>query len=271
MPTQKRERKKAGRQARQEAMLAARKRQSRRRTLITTVVILAILALIASATGLFSSGGSGKKVSSTASSTATSAAPPVSVSGASISGDTPCPKADGSSPKTVKFAKPPPTCIDPNKTYTATVKMTQGTMEVAFDPKQAPKTVNNFVVLARYHFYDGISCHRIVPGFVIQCGDPQGTGQGGPGYTFGDELPKAGQYKLGSLAMANSGPDTNGSQFFIITGDQGVQLPPNYSLFGQVTAGMDVAQKIDALGVANSPNGAPKEKVTIESVNVKES
>jgi cyclophilin family peptidyl-prolyl cis-trans isomerase len=269
MPTQKRERKKAGRQARQEAMLAARKRQSRRRTLITTVVILAILAIIGAATGIFNGSSSNKKVASTDSSS-TSAAPPVSIAGASISGDTPCPKADGSSPKTVKFAKAPPLCIDPAKTYTATVKFSQGTLDVAFDPKQAPKTVNNFVVLARYHFYDGISCHRIVPGFVIQCGDPQGTGQGGPGYTFGDELPKAGQYKLGSLAMANSGPDTNGSQFFIITGDQGVQLPPNYSLFGQVTAGMDVAQKIDALGVPNSPNGAPKEKVTIQSVTVTE-
>jgi cyclophilin family peptidyl-prolyl cis-trans isomerase len=124
--------------------------------------------------------------------------------------------------------------------------------------------------LARYHYFDGISCHRIVPGFVIQCGDPQGTGQGGPGYTFADELPKAGQYKLGSLAMANSGPNTNGSQFFIITGDQGVQLQPNYSLFGQVTSGTDVTQKIDALGVQGSPTGAPKEKVTIDSVTIKE-
>jgi cyclophilin family peptidyl-prolyl cis-trans isomerase len=268
MPTQKRERKKAGRQARQEAMQAARKRQARKRTLITTVVLVGILGLIAAATGVFSpSTSKAKKVASTASSTA---APPATVKGASVEGDTSCPKADGSSPKTTKFAKAPPMCIDPAKTYTATMKMSQGTVTIALDPKQAPKTVNNFVVLARYHYFDGISCHRIVPGFVIQCGDPQGTGQGGPGYTFADELPKAGQYKLGSLAMANSGPNTNGSQFFIITGDQGVQLQPNYSLFGQVTSGTDVTQKIDALGVQGSPTGAPKEKVTIDSVTIKE-
>ncbi len=163
-------------------------------------------------------------------------------------------------------------CIDPNKTYTATMQTTQGgPITIALDAKTAPKTANNFVVLARYHFYDGLSFHRIVPDFVIQGGDPQGNGQGGPGYSFADELPQAGQYKLGSLAMANSGPNTNGSQFFIIIGQQGVQLPPNYSLFGQVTGGMDVVNKIGALGDPNAPNGEPKSPVSMTSVTIQES
>jgi cyclophilin family peptidyl-prolyl cis-trans isomerase len=268
MANQKRQRKKAGRQAQQQAMAAARKRQSRRRTLIVVVVILAIVALIAGATGLFS-GGSSSNVATTGSSTTQAS---TAAKGASITGDTPCPKADGSSPRTTTFAKPPPMCIDPAKTYTATMQTTQGgPITIALDAKQAPKTANNFVVLARYHFYDGVSFHRIVPDFVIQGGDPQGNGSGGPGYKFADELPQAGQYKVGSLAMANSGPNTNGSQFFIITGQQGVQLPPQYSLFGQVTAGMDTVNKIAALGVQGAPNGEPKEPVSMTSVTIQES
>jgi cyclophilin family peptidyl-prolyl cis-trans isomerase len=163
-------------------------------------------------------------------------------------------------------------CIDPNKTYTAALQTSQGPITLALDPKAAPNTVNNFVVLARYHFYDGLIFHRVVPDFVIQGGDPQGTGSGGPGYMFPDELPKAGGYKTGSLAMANSGPNTNGSQFFIVVSDNGAkQLQPLYSLFGQVSGGMDTVNKIAALGVANSTNGAPKEKVTIDSVTITES
>jgi len=104
---------------------------------------------------------------------------------------------------------------------------------------------------------------------VVQCGDPLGTGAGGPGYKFVDELPKAGQYKIGSLAMANSGANTNGSQFFIITGSQGVALPASYSLFGQVTVGTDTTLK--ALDAAGSASGAPKEAVVITSVRITES
>ncbi|MBV8161897.1 MAG: peptidylprolyl isomerase [Acidimicrobiia bacterium] len=164
-------------------------------------------------------------------------------------------------------------CIDPSKTYTATMQTSQGgPVAMALDAKKAPRTVNNFVVLARYHFYDGLTFHRIVPDFVIQGGDPQGTGQGGPGYQFADELPQAGQYKPGSLAMANSGPNTNGSQFFIVLSDNGAkQLQPLYSLFGQVTGGMDVVDKIAALGDPNAPNGEPKQRVTITSVTIQES
>ena len=181
---------------------------------------------------------------------------------------TECPKADGSSPKTQKFSGPPPMCIDPAKTYTAEVKTNKGTFTVALDAKAAPRTANNFVVLSRYHYFDGIGFHRIIPGFVVQGGDPQGTGTGGPGYSFGDELPQPGQYKEGSLAMANSGPNTNGSQFFVITGAQGASLPNKYSLFGQVTQGMDVVKAIEATG---TPEGKPKETVKIESVTIRES
>jgi cyclophilin family peptidyl-prolyl cis-trans isomerase len=179
----------------------------------------------------------------------------------------PCPAADGSSPKQQKFDGPPPMCIDPSKRYTASMVTSKGTMTIALDPIAAPVTVNNFVFLARYHYFDGIVFHRIIPGFVLQGGDPQGTGMGGPGYRFADELPAAGRYELGSLAMANAGPDTNGSQFFVISGPSGIRLPPQYSLFGKVVAGLDVVATIDAIGTSG---GKPKEDVTIESVTITE-
>jgi cyclophilin family peptidyl-prolyl cis-trans isomerase len=158
-------------------------------------------------------------------------------------------------------------CIDPAKRYTADVITSKGAIRIALDPVAAPKTVNNFVVLARYHYFDGIVFHRVIPGFVLQGGDPKGTGTGGPGYKFEDELPKPGRYELGSLAMANAGPNTNGSQFFIISGPQGVRLPPNYSLFGQAVSGLDVVAAIDSVG---TQSGTPKERVVIESVTITE-
>ena len=182
-----------------------------------------------------------------------------------------CPKADGTSPRTTKFSAAPPMCIDPAKTYVAHVSTDVGTFDITLDAKAAPKTVNNFVFLAEYHYYDGTVFHRVIPDFVVQGGDPTGTGTGGPGYTFADELPKAGAYKLGSVAMANSGPNTNGSQFFIVTGDAGASLQPNYSLFGQVTQGLDVVAAIDAVGIPGTQDGVPSEVVTIKSVTIKES
>jgi len=181
---------------------------------------------------------------------------------------TDCPAADGSSPKKQKFDGPPPMCINPDKRYTAEVVTNKGAVTIALDPVAAPKTVNNFVVLARYHYFDGIVFHRVIPGFVLQGGDPEGTGRGGPGYRFADELPKPGRYEVGSLAMANAGPDTNGSQFFVISGPDGVRLPPKYSLFGKVVNGLDVVSAIDAIG---TKSGSPKEDVVIESVTITES
>ena len=127
--------------------------------------------------------------------------------------------------------------IDPTKRYTADMQTSKGQMTIALDPNAAPRTVNSFVFLARNGYYDGVIFHRIIPGFMAQGGDPTGTGTGGPGYQFADELPAAGRYEIGSIAMANAGPNTNGSQFFIISGQDGVRLPPSYSLFGKVVAG----------------------------------
>jgi len=181
---------------------------------------------------------------------------------------TPFPPFDGSAPKQQKFSEPPEMGIDPDKRYTAKMDTSMGELVIALDAKKAPKTVNSFVFLALHHYFDGIIFHRIINGFVCQGGDPEGSGRGGPGYRFEDELPKPGEYQLGSLAMANAGPDTNGSQFFLISGPSGVQLPPAYSLFGQVVKGLDIVDEMQ-----NVPTGSgdrPKTNVVINSVTVAE-
>ncbi len=255
MPTDKRQRQREGRQARQEELRRAQqRRQQRRRYAIIGVVIVGFLVAFYFLTR---SSSSSKKKASTNTSSTTAASTPTSGQKAVAIIPAPanvgCPKPDGTSPHYTKFSSPPPMCIDPTKKYTASIQTDVGTITAALDPVAAPKTANNFFFLAGYHYFDGIIFHRVVPEFVIQGGDPTGTGQGGPGYQFADELPKAGAYKIGSLAMANSGPNTNGSQFFIITGQQGTSLPPNYSLFGQVQSGGDVMTKINADGAAD-PN-----------------
>jgi peptidylprolyl isomerase len=179
---------------------------------------------------------------------------------------TPFPPFDGSAPKSQKFSGKPEMGIDPAKRYTATMETSMGTLVIALDPIKAPKTVNNFVFLALNHYYEGVICHRIIKDFVIQGGDPTGTGTGGPGYKFEDELPKAGQYELGSLAMANSGPNTNGSQFFIISGPSGIRLPPQYSLFGKVVKGLDVVEAMQSTPCARGDR--PVTDVVINSVTI---
>jgi cyclophilin family peptidyl-prolyl cis-trans isomerase/FKBP-type peptidyl-prolyl cis-trans isomerase len=183
-----------------------------------------------------------------------------------------CPATDGSEERQSEFTAYPPTCIDVTKTYTAEIVTNLGAMTIELYADKAPLTVNSFVTLARYHYFDGVSCHRIIPQFVAQCGDPDGTGLGGPGYEFADELPGAGEYVVGSLAMANAGPNTNGSQFFIITGPNGAALPPSYSLFGLVTDGLDTTvPALDAVGNPDANGVPPLEPVTIESVTITES
>ena len=177
------------------------------------------------------------------------------------------PNPDGTSNQRQRFDAQPPMIIDPAKTYTATMTTSKGTMEIVLDALGAPVTVNNFVFLARWHYFDGIVFHRVIPGFVLQGGDPTGTGTGGPGYRFDDELPKPGRYELGSLAMANSGANTNGSQFFVISGPDGMRLPPQYALFGKVVKGLDVVALVNDIG---TPSGKPRERVVIESVTVTE-
>lgn len=263
VPQEKRQRQKAGRQFRQEQIrLAQRRRKMRNRGIALGVVLL----LVIGAAFLASRNDDGTDVSADGS---TSTTAPTGKVGAAD-----CPAPDGSSERKTEFDGEPKMCIDEAKKYTATMKTSKGTIVMELDPAKAPKTVNNFVFLSRYHFYDGLTFHRVVPGFVIQGGDPEGTGSGGPGYKFADELPKPEDYKEGGVAMANSGPDTNGSQFFILESDaaganlvKAVGGKANYSLFGQVTQGMEVVKAIIALG---SGDGPPSEKVTIESVTIAE-
>jgi len=145
--------------------------------------------------------------------------------------------------------------IDVSKTYRVTVDSSKGTFAMDLMPSLAPRTVNNFVALARGGYYDGLTFHRYVPDFVIQGGDPTGMGTGGPGYKFGDE-PVKGSYREGAVAMANAGPNTNGSQFFICNTDCQSKLAPSYNLFGYVIDGMDVVKQLR--------QGDKMEKLTVE-------
>lgn len=164
-----------------------------------------------------------------------------------------------------QYSGAPEMSIDPAKKYTATIETSSGTMEAELFPGDAPATVNNFVFLARDGYYEGVIFHRVIRGFMIQGGDPTGTGTGGPGYKFKDEPVKL-PYSRGILAMANSGPNTNGSQFFVMHADYG--LPPNYTIFGKLTSGEEILDTI-----ANAPTGAqdrPREPVSISSVTIAE-
>ena len=141
--------------------------------------------------------------------------------------------------------------IDADTVYQVVIETDRGPITMELDPKLAPNTVNHFVALARDGFYDGLTFHRVVPDFVIQGGDPEGTGRGGPGYQFADE-PVRGDYTLGAVAMANAGPDTNGSQFFVCIDDCTTKLQKNYNLFGYVVDGIDVAQETQVGDVMQS-------------------
>jgi len=153
------------------------------------------------------------------------------------------------------MAPPPEQQIADQAIYRATITTNRGTMVLDLDPQLAPNTVNNFVGLARQGYYDGLTFHRVVPQFVIQGGCPEGTGRGGPGYRFDDE-PVKGEYTLGAVAMANAGPNTNGSQFFVCIDDCTRKLSKDYNLFGYVVEGIDVAQATQV--------GDVMESVTIE-------
>lgn len=159
--------------------------------------------------------------------------------------------------------------FDPNKQYLAEVHTSSGDFTITFNLGQTPKTVENFVTLARKRFYDKTIFHRVIKGFMIQGGDPLGNGTGGPGYKFDDEK-FDGQYTRGTVAMANSGPNTNGSQFFVMQADY--PLPPNYVIFGKVTSGMDTVDKIATAEVKPGMFGeasTPANPVVIKSVEIK--
>ncbi len=177
------------------------------------------------------------------------------------------PAASSAATARKQYSAAPAMTIDQNKTYIATIKTNQGDIKVQLDPKIAPMTVNNFVFLARDHFYDGVIFHRVIKNFMIQGGDPTGTGTGGPGYKFPDEQVQ-GKYEAGSIAMANSGANTNGSQFFICEGQQCTSLGPQYNLFGKTIDGIDVVHKIAA--VQTGANDKPVQQVTINTVEISE-
>lgn len=269
--TAKRERKKANkaarnvREARQQRVDDVRRKATKWG--ITIVVGLGLVVGIAALGGAFSSEESSSEASVEAgdASAENTSASETETSEPSVE----CPPADGSANQQQSFDNAPPICIDSDASYSAEIVTNKGTLVVELDQSRAPLAVNNFVTLARYHYFDNTECHRIIPGFMAQCGDPTATGTGGPGYRFADELPEAGEYQIGSLAMANSGPDTNGSQFFIISGATGVNLPPNYTLFGQVTEGLDsTLPALDAAGNPESNGVPPLEQVIIESVTI---
>ncbi len=262
MSTEKRQRQKAGRQAR---LQAQQKTQKRKQTL-KRAITFGIVALIVVGIAVWISSGSTKKTTASHSSattkptTTTTKPAPKGGSGdtslGAITTSSDCPTSFTATLNKPSYPSYPPMTISASKTYTATVTTDVGQFTIQLDPKAAPKAVNSFVYLANQHFFDCIIFHRVIPGFVDQTGDPTGTGSGGPGYQFADELPKAAnpQYPNYSLAMANSGPNTNGSQFYVVDGTQGENLAPNYTLFGKVTSGTSVVDKINADG---SSSGVP--------------
>lgn len=273
MPSAKRARQRAAKQAKQ-AEIQRRSRQRRvRRNVLIGVVVVAVGVLIyfgtsggsknanhSSSAAAHSTASSGSSPSSTTSSAATDTQAAVDKVAAAAG----CPSNPKAALHKGSYSQPPMT-IDTAKTYTATVQTDVGTFTMSLDAKQSPIAVNSFVFLADKGFFNCVTFHRVIPGFVVQGGDPTGTGTGGPGYQFTEAGPPAAsnpaqQYPLGSVAMANSSsgttdPSTNGSQFFIVTGSQGESLPPDYVLFGQVTSGMPVVQKINDDG---TQGGTPR-------------
>ena len=162
-----------------------------------------------------------------------------------------------------EYQKAPDLTIDKTKKYTATIQTSAGTMTAELFASEVPVTVNNFVFLANDHYYDGVIFHRVIEGFMIQGGDPTGTGRGGPGYRFNDEPVKR-KYTRGTLAMANAGPNTNGSQFFVMHKDYG--LPPNYVIFGKLTSGENV---VDSIATAKTgANDRPVSPVSITGITI---
>ncbi len=262
--TDKRERQKANRAKKLEEQHRQQKKAGvRQRVVLFTVIALLVLGVLF----VYSMTGDDDTDASTDSPTATTDAGATTTVAPTENGpmlavptdeeltpiDPECPPMTGADRRSLQFSAAPPMCIDQTKTYQAVVSTSMGDFTIELDAQRAPNTVNNFVFLANHHYYDGVGFHRIITDFVIQGGDAvgeaigSGFGTGGPGYQFDDELPEAGEYELGSVVMANSGPDTNGSQFFVITGDQGVGLPPQYALFGKVVDGLDVPLAIQAV------------------------
>lgn len=266
MPNEKRARQKELRRAK----IAAQRRTQKRQSLVRRAGYSALIAIAVVGSFLWLRASNNTSLAPTSStttsstvarpSTTTSSSVPVGVTQAqadSIAMNAGCKASTADRVNTLSWSKEPAMAISSSKTYTADVITTAGRFTITLDAKKAPHTVNNFVFLARQHFYDCVTFHRVIPGFVVQGGDPLGNGTGGPGYSFADELPTT-PYPLYSVAMANSGANTNGSQFFIVTGPNGQSLPLSYSRFGQVTSGISVVRSIDESGNSDpASSGVP--------------
>jgi len=263
---------------------AERQRARRRRALLVYGGLALVVVVAAVAGGLWLTNDDDKTPAAAAATTAagaTTTTAPASQFNDARAGAPTAPAqvaCGGKIPAKVKrpsFTKPPTTKVDPDKTYLATFQTSCGDFTVKLDPAKAPITTANFVFLAGRKFYDSTWFHRIVPGgaagiAVIQGGDPEGSGRGGPGYAIKDELPSSpAAYKKYSVAMANSGPDTGGSQFFINFEDNSKALQANYSVFGEVTGGRDVVDKIAKVPVAGQSGDTPTQSVWIEHLTVK--
>ena len=258
MSNNKRERQRAHRQAQADAAQQAQKSSKRTKIVIRWGAIAAAVLIVAFLWSL-----TGNDDPSQTPDTAADAS-----IGAEALGIEGCPAVDGSSDRQTQFKTPPKLCIDTGQLYSAEFATTSGNFTVLLDPTLDSRSVNNFIFLARHHAYDGTIFHRVIDQFVIQGGDVEGlNGRGGPGYKFtGAYGPEEG-YLVGSLAMANQGtPNTNGSQFFIVTGPFGASLDPNYSLMGHVVAGLDVALAIQK--VETDAQDLPVEPVLISSVTI---
>ncbi|MEW6473905.1 MAG: peptidylprolyl isomerase [Actinomycetota bacterium] len=267
MPDPKRERKRQNRAAGRAAQLEAARQAKKKQSTIRFAVLFGLAVVLAVLAAALFSGDDDKETTAADQTTSTTSGETTTTTANPALAAIQCNDTKPSNePTKERWSSPPPMEIDPAKKYTATIDTSCGKITIDLDAKGAPKTVNNFVFLAKKKFYDGLTFHRVVKDFVIQGGDPEGTGSGGPGYQFEDELPRDG-YKLGSLAMANSGPNTNGSQWFIVTGQEGTQLPNNYSRFGMVTGGLDVAQKLESFA---DPQQKPTRPLYIFSITIKE-
>jgi cyclophilin family peptidyl-prolyl cis-trans isomerase len=257
--TEKRQRQKAGRQARLAEQQKAQKRKQTLRRTITVIIVAAIVFGISYA--IFKPG---KKPATAATTTTTtvpvSAAQATADKTAKAAGCPSNPKAQLPNPQ---WTSPPPMTIDTSKNYTVTIKTDVGTITAALDAKTAPAAVNEFVFLVNHKYYNCLTFHRVIPNFMDQTGDPTGTGDGAVGYTVPGGVPATAnpQYPLGSLAMAktSAAPDgTSSNQFFIVAGSEGESLPPQYALFGQVTSGQNVVDQINADGDASDDGTPPK-------------
>ncbi len=295
MPSEKRERQRAYRQekvAKQTKQLKRTKRLKQLGGLIVVVgVVIGLVAWLSSNNSSTTTATSNLATTTvTPATTLSSSGPTTTLATTTTNGVTPvtapapskpiaptCPPNTqiGAPSRIIHFTKAPPLCISPTGIYDADVYTTAGTFTIQMNAAKSLSAVNNFVFLARYRYYNGVIFQRVIPGFVVQGGDPTGTGSGGPGYSFtGNTPPSSCQtkndcYPLGSVAMANTGsPTSNGSQFFIVVGPSGEALPPKYTLFGKVISGMNVVQKIASEGNSNpQANGMPP-KVTYHMISV---